>query len=219
MSKRMWSAVLVVGLVTSAVVAGPATAAKKKKKPKPKPAVCQPYAPGELGAEAANLVVTDAHTAEAPLAHAFSLDPSFDEGIVELLSEESGQNLGGTPRQYVNLQVDSAAASAGLYVTWEFQTHRDYDLWAYNADGTGAASAHGFQPLIDTQGQPGNADQSNTASNHGGESTATSENLIGIVTPDCGGYTLEMSTYFGEGGDFELKVWLGEGTTEPGVPE
>lgn len=211
MNKRLWSTVLAGGLLVTGSIAGPATAAKKKK-PK-KPAVCAAYTPGELGAEAETLVVTDAHTAEAPLTHAFSLDPAFDEGVAEIVG------AGETPRHQVNVQVDSAAASAGLYVTWEFQTHQDYDLWAYNPDGTGAASSHGFQPLIDTKGLPEDADQSNTASNHGGESTATSENLVGIITPDCGGYTLDMATYFGQGGDFELKVWLGEGTTEPGVPE
>lgn len=210
MNKRMCSIVLALGLLVSGAVIGPASAAKKKK-PK-KPPVCAAYEPGEMGAEAETVVVTDTHTAEAPLTYAFSLDPAVDEGVAELVGAEE------TPRHNVNVQVDSAAATAGLYVTWEFQTNRDYDLWAYNSDGTGAASSHGFQPLIATQGQ-GAADQSNTASNHGGESTATSENLVGIITPDCGGYTLDMATYFGEGGDFELKIWLGEGTTEPGVPE
>lgn len=211
MNKRIFSIVLALGLVVSGVLAGPATAAKKKK-PK-KPPVCAAYAPGEMGAEAETLVVSDTHTAEAPLTHAFSLDAAVDEGIAEAVG------VGETPRHYVNVQVDSAAATAGLYVTWEFQTNQDYDLWAYFSDGSEAASSHGFQPLIATRGQPGQADQSNTASNHGGESTATSENLVGIITPDCGGYTLEMSTYLGQGGDFELKVWLGEGKTEPGVPE
>ena len=210
MNKRVFSILLALGLIVSGALVGPASAAKKKK-PK-KPPVCAAYEPGELGAEAETIVVTDAHTAEAPLANAFSLDMAFDEGIAEIIG------AGETPHHYVNVQVDSASPTAGLYVTWEFDTNRDYDLWAYNPDGTGAASSHGFQPLIATQGA-GQADQSNTASNHGGESTATSENLVGIITPDCGGYTLDMATYFGEGGDFELQVWLGEGTTEPGVPE
>lgn len=216
MNKRVCSIVLALGLVVSGVLAGPATAAKKKK-PKPKPAVCAAYTPGELGAEAEKLVVTDAHTAEAPLTHAFSLGAAFDEGLFDIVNEEAGTPLPGTPHHSVNVQVDSAAASAGLYVTWEFQSHQDYDLWAYNPDGTAAASSHGFQPLIDTAGTE--ADQSNTASNHAGESTATSENIVGVITPDCGGYTLDMATYFGQGGDYELKIWLGEGKTEPGVPE
>lgn len=211
MNKKTLSVLVMATLVASVFAVPAADAAKKKKKKKPKPAACAPYVPGEMGAEAENVVVTDTHTADAPLAVPISLDAAFDEGILEAVG------AGETPRARVNVQVDSAAESAGLYVTFEFQTHRDYDLWAYFADGSGAASAHGFQPLIDTKGTP--ADESNTASNHGGESTATSENLVGIITPDCAGYTVEASTYFGEGGDFEIKLWLGEGTTAPGVPE
>ena len=204
MIKRSFSIALALGLVVTGVLAGPATAAKKKK-----PKACAPYVPGEKGAEAETVVVTDAHTAEAPLTHAFSLGADFDEGLRE-----------DPPRANVNVQVDSKAKSAGLYVTWEFQTHRDYDLWAYWPDGSGAASSHGFQPLIATDGHTvGPIEPANTSSNHGGKSTATSENLVGIITPDCGGYTLDMTTYFGEGGDFELKIWLGAGETEPGVPE
>jgi hypothetical protein len=206
MNKKVFS-VLVTGALLAMVVALPAGDALAKKKKK-KPAACAAYQPGEQGAGQPTVVVTDAHTAEAPLAHPITLGPDFDEGIV-----------GDAPNAIVNVQVDSDTPTAGLYVTWEFQTHRDYDLWAYFPDGGGAASAHGFQPLMETKGLPAQADQSNTASNHGGESTATSENLVGIITPDCSGYTLEGSTYFGEGGDFELMIWLGEGTTEPGVPE
>lgn len=214
MNKRIIAVVIAGGLVTTAVVAGPATAAKKKKKPA-KPAACAPYVPGETGAEATSVVVTDAHTAEAPLVHAFSLDMSFHEGVGDIVNEEAGTSLPPTPHQYLNVQVDSASPTAGLYVSWEFDTNRDYDLYAYRADGTEAASSHGFQPLMATKGQPGQADQSNTAGNHAGESTETSENIVGLITPDCDGYTLDMATYFGEGGDFELKVWLGEGTTAP----
>jgi len=183
----------------------------KKKGCKKPPVACSPYEPGEKGAEADTVTVTDSHTEEAPLIQEISLDPAVDEGLLELAG------AGETPRAIFNVQVDGTSASSGLYVTFEFQTHRDYDLWAYFPDGTGAASSHGFQPLIDTQGTQ--VDESNTATNHGGESTATSENLVGIITPDCGGYTVEASNYLGEGGDFEIKLWLGEGVTDPGVPE
>ena len=212
MTKRTLSALLTGSLLVG-LIALPAAEAATKKKKKPKPPVCATYVPGELGTDAETFTVTDAHTAEAPLVVPITLAAAFDEGVLEAVG------AGETPRAYFNVQVDSAAVSTGFYATFEFQTHRDYDFWAYFADGTGAASAHGFQPLIDTQGLPEQADQSNTASNHAGESTATSENLVGVITPDCGGYTLEASAYFGEGGDFEVKLWLGEGVTAPGVPE
>jgi hypothetical protein len=141
------------------------------------------------------------------------LGAAVDEGLLE------AAGAGETPRAYFNVQVDGAAPTAGLYATFEFQEYRDYDFYAYFADGAAAASAHGFQPMMETNDLPDEVDQSNTDSNHAGESTANSENLVGVTTPDCGGYTLEASTYLGEGGDFEVKVWLGDAVTEPGVPE
>ncbi|MDQ3951818.1 MAG: hypothetical protein M3279_02465 [Actinomycetota bacterium] len=216
MNKRIFSIVLALGLVVSGVLAGPATAAKKKK-PK-KPAACKPYVAGEMGAEKPTVVVTDAHTAEAPLVQKVNLDMSL--GDARLLSQIPETGPLAASRDYFNVQVDTKLPSAGLYVTFEFDEYRDYDLWAYFSDGMGAASSHGFQPLIDTKGQSvAGFDPSNTTTNHGGESTATSENLVGIITPDCGGYTIETANWLGEGGEFEIKVWLGEGKTEPGVPE
>lgn len=197
--KKSLVMMITAALVASAFVAPAAEAKKKKKK---KPAACAAYTPGELGAEAETVVVTDAATAEEPATHAFALDPNFTEG----LEAEAGIE---TPAHYVNIQVDSAAAAAGLYVTWEFPDRRDYDLYArYAEDGSEAASAHGFNPAIET---PFN----NTATNHAGESTAGSESIIGLTTADCGGYTLQLKNYFGEGGDHEIKIWLGEGTTDP----
>lgn len=204
MTKRTMATVLTAALVFSAFVA-PAAEAKKKKK-KPPVAACAAYAPGELGAEAETVVVTDAATAEAPATHAFAIDANFTEGLETLAGME-------TPTQYVNVQVDSAAAAAGLYVTWEFSARRDYDLYARHQDGSEAASSHGFSPAIETQGTQ--ADVSNTETNHAGETKADSENIVGLTTADCGGYTFQLKNYFGEGGDHELKIWLGEGTTDP----
>lgn len=210
--KKTLATLMAVALVGAAFVA-PADAKKKKKKKKPPPPpACETYVPGELGAEAETVVVTDEHTEEAPAVFEFSLDPYFFEGAAT-------STLGQAPQTTVNVQVDSAAEAAGLYVTFEFDTRRDYDLWAYYPTGEEAASSHGFNPLIETQGQPAPADQSNTASNHAGETTATSENVVGLITADCDGYTVEAYNYFGEGGDFELKFWLGEGQTEPKAKE
>ena len=206
MTKRTLSAVLT-GSLLIGLIALPAADAATKKKKKPKAPVCASYVPGEMGAEAETLTVTDAHTAEAPLLVPVTLGMDFDEGVREETS------------QVFNLQVDSAAASAGLYVTFEFDTRRDYDLYAYWPDGSEAASSHGFNPLIEASAPDAvPLDPSNQRSNHAGQSTADSENLIGVITPDCGGYTIKTANYFGEGGDFEVKVWLGEGTTEPLAP-
>lgn len=203
-------AVLMAVAMVGAAFAGPVEAKKKKKKKKkPKPPVCQTFAPGELGAEAETLVVTDEATEEAPAIFEFSLAEEVSEGIGPALG------LYETPTATVNVQVDTGATDAGLYATFEFPDRRDYDLWAYYVTGEEAASSHGFNPLIETQGQPAPADQSNTATNHAGETTAGSENIVGLITNDCDGYTFQAHNYLGEGGDFELKLWLGEGQNEP----
>jgi hypothetical protein len=206
--RKSLAVAMTAALALSVFAALPADAKKKKKKPKP----CAAYVAGELGAEAETIVLTDAATAEAPVTQAVSFDPYFLEGI-------SVQGQPGTaPTTFLNVQVDSKAKTAGLYITFEFDDHRDYDMWVRWPDGSEAASSHGFNPLIETQGQPENVDQSNTATNHAGETTANSENIIGLTTPDCGGYTVELGNYFGEGGDFDVKFWLGEGTEEPLAP-
>lgn len=207
MNKKAFAAALTAALVAGALVApaGDAVAKKKKKKKSPPVVACAPYAPGELGAAAETITVTDAHTAEAPLVHPITLGQDFDEGL-----------QGDAPKATINVQVDSAASSAGLYTLFEFDTRRDYDLYAYWPDGSEAASSHGFNPIVEAHvGDPSPYDPSNTSANHAGETTASSESLVGVITPDCGGYTIEAYTYFGEGGDFELKFWLGEGTTDP----
>lgn len=175
----------------------------KQKGKKNAPRACPAYQPGEQGAEAETLKVTDAATEEEPLVYEFSLDSDFSEGL-----------SGETPEHFVNVQTDIKGQSTGLYVLFEFPTRRDYDLWAYWPSGNEAASAHGFNPLSEVRGTPV-FDPSNTAGNHAGETTDHSEALVGVITPRCGGYTLGMYNYFGEGGDFELKIWLGEGAEEP----
>lgn len=182
---------------------------KGKKAPKTgkpsKAKSCTPIAPATAGAEAPHVTLTDAHNAEAPLVQPVELEQRFDEGLT-----------GATPSS-VNVTVDTAKKEVGLYATLEFPTRRDYDLWAYfpGTENEEAASSHGFNPLAETQGINDNPDPSNTASNHGGETTASSENLVGILTPDCGGYTVSAYNYFGEGGELELKLWLGDVSYDP----
>ena len=201
--KRTLSVVLAAGLVAAAIVAPAADAAAKKKKKSP-PA-CAPYEPGEQGTDKPTVTVTDAHTAEAPLEQTVTLAQSFADFV---LVQDPGVD-------FFNVQVDSAAASAGLYLTFEFPTRRDYDLYVRWPDGSEAASSHGFNPLAEAHvGPPSPIDPSNTSGNHAGETTASSENIIGLITPDCGGYTIEAQNWLGEGGEFAIKLWLGEGTNE-----
>lgn len=209
-SRRFTRTVAVVGmsaLILGAFAATPADAKKKKKK---KPAACAAFQPGENGTEKPTLKVTDAATEEAPAVQAISLGAEFSEGLVEW--------AGGPPNpsDYFNIQVDSKAKEAGLYILFEFPERRDYDLNVYHTDGSYAARSHGFQPVLGTHEEI-ESSQGNLGG-HAGESTTTSEKIVGLRTSDCGGWTVSTDNYFGEGGEFEVKVWLGEIANDPQEP-
>ena len=201
-SPRFIRTIAVVGmsaLVLGAFAAAPADA-KKKKKPK----ACAAYQPGEKGAEKPTVVVTDAHTEEAPLAQAVALDASAAD-FVPSPAQEPGLDA-------FNVQVDSKAKDAGLYVLFEFPMRRDYDLEMYHDDGSYAARSHDFNLLY----SPDPRTYSNAG--HAGESSDTYEKIVGVRTNDCGGYTVEAVNWLGEGGDFEIKLWLGEVVNDPLAP-
>lgn len=207
MNKRIFAVVLAGGLVASAVVAGPATAAKKKKKPKPPaPVVCQEYTPGDLGKDKPTVVVTDAATEAAPVEQQVTMALSvanYDPGV------HSGPFL--ISSDFFNVQVDTDNPEAGLYGYLEFPERNDYDLDFHYADGSYAARSHDGNTLLGVQtlGQNGG---------HAGEATTKSEKIVGVRTPDCGGYTVETQNWFGQGGDFTVKLWLGEIVNDPLAP-
>jgi hypothetical protein len=204
--KKSLVVMIMAALVASAFVAPAADAKKKKKK---KPAACAAYVPGEQGAASETFKITDAATAEAPVEIPVTLEMStadIDQGLV---SDPS--------TQYVNVQVDSAAKEAGLYLTFEFPTRRDYDLYVRYPDSSEAASSHGFNPAIEANVEDPvfGLNPSNTTTNHAGDSQAASENIIGLKTADCGGWTVETTNWLGEGGDMIVKAWLGEIANDP----
>ena len=171
------------GLMVGVVAAAPAQAGKKKK--------CPAYVPGENGAGQPINVVTDAATADKP---------------VELtLPTEAGLGAGRDPEGfgahvshvYVNIQVDSKAASAPLNTGLEFGTAWDYDLYLDLADGTEVANSAGYGPVDDGSTEDSRHDFG-------------SETIVGVETSDCGGYTLDVVTATSPGGDVTLKLWLGE---------
>lgn len=176
---------------------------KKGKGPGGTPgSACTPYTPGEMGAEAETLLVNDKHTEEAPL---------------EITIEQEmgmGNDLGlgqydGTAHTYRNLQIDSKAAEAGLFIRYEFPVYEDHDLYVYYPDGTEAAHVGGFNMtpigVFDGTGSGGHSEQG-------------AEQIDGLRTADCGGYTIDFSNYLGEGGEYTVTVWLGEIQNDPAAP-
>lgn len=203
-SPRFIRTVAVVGmsaLVLGAFVAGPADAKKKKKK---KPAVCATFTPGEKGTDKPTIKVTDANTETAPALQPVTLEPEVTEGIVSF------------SESVFNVQVDSAAKEAGLYILFEFQDRQDYDMNVWHTDGSYAARSHGFQPILGTE--PTIEEEAGNLGGHAGESTSSSEKIVGLRTSDCGGWTVSAENYLGQGGDFEIKLWLGEIKNDPQAP-
>ena len=206
-SSRMTRSLAVVASAAMIFAAFAGTPAEAKKKKKKKAPVCSTFTPGEKGADKPTVVVKDSATEAAPAIQKVTLAPHFFEGAHS-----------ATPASYdqFNIQVDTAAKDTGLYALVEFPARRDVDLNMYHTDGSYSARSHGFQPVL---GIHGTIDEEfGNLAGHGGESTDHSEKLVGIRTNDCGGWTLEVANYFGEGGELEVKLWLGEVQNDPQAP-
>jgi hypothetical protein len=158
---------------------------------------CAPYEPGTEGAEAETSVVKDEHTEEAPVE-------------VTVPAEAGVPENPNNPRAYHNVQVDSSAAHTGLWVRFEFAEPEDMDLYLLFSDSSEAAHAAGYNPTpvgpLDGTG-------------NGGHSEVGAEQLDGIGTDDCGGYTVDMRAFQNAPGDKTLKLWLGEAGCEPPCEE
>lgn len=200
MNGRTIGIVAMIAALAVGSLALPADAKKKKKKPKPTPtvAVCAPYTPGELGTGAETSIVTDEATAEAPV----EATVATAEGL-GFSSPDPGGDTGPTSHAYHNVQVDSAAAEAGLYVRVEFTPLWDYDLYLRDAAGTAIASVGGFN-----QAPEGPLD----GTGNGGHSEMGAEQLDGIRSADCAGYTIDIVSAGTPGEDVTVKMWLGEPT-------
>ena len=202
-SPRFSRTVAVVGmsaLVLGAFAAAPADAKKKKK-----PAVCKAYQPGEKGTDKPTLVVTDAATEEAPAVQKVTLAESAADFVPSPVMEPGLDAF--------NVQVDSAAKEAGLYVLFEFPSRRDYDVDLYHDDGSYAARSHDFNLIYNPVDPTLHSNEG-----HAGESSDSYEKIVGVRTNDCGGYTVEAVNWLGEGGEFEIKLWLGEIKNDPLTP-
>ncbi|MDQ3952441.1 MAG: hypothetical protein M3279_05685 [Actinomycetota bacterium] len=199
---RTLSVIASAALIVGAFTAGPADAKKKKKKPK----ACATYVPGELGADQPVTVVTDAATAEAPVEVELDTGP----GVGFTSPDGPQDDTGDTSHVFTNVQVDSAARETGLYIRLEFPAGLEYDLFARLQDGTSYAYVAGSNhtgPLVTQFGLDGTG--------HGGYSEVGAENLEGLTTPDCGGYTVDVASAITPGGAVTVKYWLGEATYVP----
>lgn len=198
---RTIATVATMAMLLGAFYAVPAEAKKKKKK-KPKVEACAPYAPSEWGAEAETVVVTDEATAEAPIA--VELEVPAGAGSTSPNGPDEGD--GAASHVFVNVQVDSAAPTSGLYATIAYSPPvLDYDLWIRNNEGIGVAYSAGYLPGVPFFDGTGN----------GGHTGTGTENVEGLTTSDCGGYLVDVAGATTPGGAVELTLWLGEATYAP----
>jgi len=156
---------------------------------------CPAYTPGEQGAGKPTSIVTDAATAEKPIEVAVEVG----EGV-----PESPENA----PVYYNVQVDAAAAEAGLYVRLEFEDPEDMDMYLNHASGEEAAHVGGYNPAPVIPGQT-------DGTGDGGHSEVGAEQLDGIRTADCGGYTVDIRPFQKTAGEKTLKFWRGQVQNDP----
>lgn len=177
----------------------------KGKGPKEEPKTCAPYVPGEQGAEAETLTITDSATEEAPLSVEFDAGVGMGGPVTGIAPVPPDQ----TTRTYHNIQIDTDNEEVGLYARLDFQDRRDYDLYLRYPDGTEATHSGDF-----------NSGYGTPIFICGEESTGCSsgssfEQVNGIRMSDCAGWTVETVAFLTEGGDVTLSFWLGEATTDP----
>jgi hypothetical protein len=196
---RIVSVVSSAALVLGAVTAMPADAKKKKKKPK----VCAPYTPTEWGDGQPINLVTDDHTAEAPLEITVPTEAGLGTSSPEPPADDPSNPIS---HAFLNVQVDPAATETGLYATLAHTPGTDYDLYIRDSGGTGLAYSAGFAPGVPLLDGTGN----------GGHTGLGTENVEGLVSADCAGYLVDIISAGTPGGDVTLTLWLGEASFTPG---
>ncbi|MDQ3962576.1 MAG: hypothetical protein M3277_01460 [Actinomycetota bacterium] len=172
---------------------------------------CPAYVPGEMGAEAETTVVTDDATEEKPI----EIDVPLGLATGTVGSDRR-------TRAQHNVQIDSKLAEAGFYARLESPAGDDPDLYVYYASGKQAAVAGGFNPLLAAGPLPNPTNHATINSLNGrgtgGHSEFTAEQIDGLRSPDCQGWTLDLVNWGGRGGTYKLKLWVGEIQNDP-APE
>ena len=199
MKSRFARSVAVVGaaaLVMGAFVAAPAEAKKKKKK---KVVVaCAPYTTPEWAeGDVTTTTVTNAATADAPLEVTIPTEP----GLGFTSNSEPHGGDGAPSAAYHNIVVDSAAASAKLFIRAEYAQTWDYDLYLRAPDAVALAWEGDFNPATANGPTP-------VASNQGGHPEPGASQIDGYESVDCSGFTIELAGGITPGGDVAVTIWL-----------
>ena len=181
------------------------------KGPKVPPAgACAAFTPGEMGAEAETTLVTDKATEEEPVVVEFDLGPAL--GRVN-------SSVDFSTRIKHNVQLDVPNAEGGFFMKLSTPETDDPDLYAFWDNGTQAASAGGLNQALFAGPVPGPAGAVTNGTGSGGHSGFGYEQIDGLRTADCGGWTLDLVNWGGQGGTYTLSLWAGEVLNDPAPRE
>lgn len=146
---------------------------------------CDPYKPEDDQArKAGTLIVSSGATESEPTSVKVNAPAGTPDSPTEVL---------------LNLQLTTEGQPADLFVRYEFAPGEDYGLVVENAKGEEKARADGVNPAaIGPLSEPNDT---------GGHSEQGAEQIDGLPSEHCGGYTLRLMTNSGMGGRLTLKVW------------
>jgi hypothetical protein len=191
---RLLAMLAMVALLAGALAA-PAEAKKRKKKPRP----CATYQSPEFAAEAETTVVTDKATEEKPIEIELSTGP----GLSFSNPDDPNGGTGEASHVFHNVQVDSKAKSAGLFVRIEYLPAWDYDLFLRTPEGPSVAYEADFNPA--TAGGP-----TPVGGNEGAHPEPGAGQIDGYLSTDCDGFTVDVWSAITPGGAVAMTLWLGE---------
>ena len=172
---------------------------KKKKKPK----ACAAYVPSQWGEGQPVNLVTDAHTAEAPLEIAVPTAAGFGTSSPEPPAEEPDNPVS---HAFLNVQVDSKLKEVGLYGTVCAHPRLRLRLLHPRQLRYRPRLLGWFRPGVPFLDGTGN----------GGHTGMGTENIEGLTTADCGGYLVDIISAATPGEEVTLTLWLGEAAFTPG---
>lgn len=192
---RVFAVLAMVALLAGALAA-PAEAQKRKKK-KPRP--CATYESPEFAGEAETTKVTDEATEGEPI----EITVATDHGLGFTSADDPSGGQGMATHKFHNVQVDSKAKTAGLYVRIEYAQAWDYDLFLRTPEGPAVAYEADFNPA--TVGGP-----TPVGGNEGGHPEPGAGQIDGYLAIDCDGFTIDVASAIAPGGDVAMTIWLGE---------
>ena len=166
-------------------------------------AKCAAYKSGSMGAGKPLAVVTDKATSKKPLSVKVSTGPGLGLTSTTPDAGPGSGDTGSVTHNDVNVQVNTATRSTGLYIRVEFAPYEDYDLYLRDKTGSAVAYVGGFNVIP----VPGTFLD---GTGNGGHSEMGAEQIDGYPVKNCAGFTVDIVSATTPGGPVTVKYWLGK---------